>query len=67
MSPEAPPESPSLFSEWVSQYIWGLTTGCFHEVCPVLAMEEETVTLCSQILLFPGLLYNPVALVLPIH
>lgn len=66
MSPEAHLESPSLFSEWGSQYIWGLATGCSHELRPVLGTEQETITLRSQILLLPGLLHIPVALVLPI-
>jgi len=65
MNPEAPLESPSLFSEWGSWHIWSLAAGCSHELCPVLGMEQETITLYSQILLLPGLLRIPVALVLP--
>lgn len=66
MCPEAPLGSPSLFSEWGSQHIWGLATVFSHELCPVLGMEQETITLCSQTLLLPGLLHITVELVLPI-
>ena len=64
MSCEAPLESPSVFSEWSSQLTWGLATGCSQELCPVLGTEQETTTLCSQVLLLPDLLQIPVVLVL---
>lgn len=63
MSLKAPPESQGLCSEWGSQHIWNLATGCSHELCPVLGTEQETITLHRQILLLLGLLHITVVLV----
>lgn len=60
VSPGALFKSPSLFSEWGSQPIWGLDAVFYCELCPVLGTEEETITchsadtVLSQPLLLTG-------------
>lgn len=60
MSHKASPENPNVFAEWGSQHIWGWS---LVALLSCAWYRAGNITLCSQILLLPGLLQIPVELV----